>query len=140
MPKTVLKVLLLLVTAAVTGCLGSPEPFRPIQGEKRPLERVETAEARAERLAIPVHILREEARLVQTKKEIARIMGDTPRNPWNDYEWDLEDSLGRPITVKVLGRNPVARPKIDDGTPPKKKKAEGEGDSGDDDDDDDDDE
>ena len=36
--------------------------------------------------------------------EIARIMGATPRNPWNDYEWDLEDTLGRPRTVKILGR------------------------------------
>jgi hypothetical protein len=128
----------LLVTSALlilTGCLGSPEPYRPGYEERPVQETLESAEARALRLAVPVEIDREDTHLTYTRKEVARIMGERAPNSWNSYEWELDEELGKYVknhgagfgARPILGRRPVLRPdetrKADEG-------GGGEGESG----------
>lgn len=102
----------------LTACLGSPEPYHP-GFEDRPVpETLEDAEARAKRLAVPVEIEREDTRLTYSRKEIGRVLGDIPRNPWSTYEWELDDELNNYVknmgpgfgARPILGRRPVLRP------------------------------
>ena len=116
---------LALLTPLLTGCLGSPEPYRPGY-EPRPEQiTLESAEARAMRLAVPIHIEREDTWMLTSRKEIGRVMGAVPKNPWNRYEWELDDTL-RPLirnmgpemgADRVLGRQPVKRPLPEDANP-----------------------
>ena len=127
---------LALLPPLLTGCLGSPEAYRPGY-EPRPAQiTLESAEARAMRLAVPIHIEREDTWMLTSRKEIGRVMGGVPKNPWNTYEWELDDTL-RPLirnmgpemgADRVLGRQPVKRPLPEDANPAyKSKKAEGAG-------------
>tara|TARA_R110002072_G_scaffold63662_1_gene158147 strand:- start:34 stop:495 length:462 start_codon:yes stop_codon:yes gene_type:complete len=102
----------------LTGCLGSPEGYRPGYQERPVQETLESAEARALRLAVPVEIDREDTHLTYTRKEVARIMGERAPNSWNSYEWELDDELNRYVenhgpgfgARPILGRRPVLRP------------------------------
>lgn len=128
---------LLLFSALVclTGCLGSPEPYRPGYEERPVQETLESAEARALRLAVPVEIDREDTHLTYTRKEVARIMGERAPNSWNSYEWELDEELNKYVknhgakfgARPILGRRPVARP--DETRGPDEGGAGGEGDS-----------
>lgn len=101
----------------LTGCLGSPEGYRPGYQERPTQETLESAEAKALRLAVPVEIDREDTHLTFTRKEVGRIMGDRARNSWNSYEWELDDELNRYVknmgpgfgARPILGRRPVLR-------------------------------
>lgn len=126
---------LALLTPLLTGCLGSPEPYRPGY-EPRPEQiTLESAEERAMRLAVPIHIEREDTWMLTSRKEIGRVMGAVPKNPWNRYEWELDDTL-RPLirnmgpemgADRVLGRQPVKRPLPEDANPAYKNKRDQEG-------------
>lgn len=102
----------------LTGCLGSPEGYRPGYEERPVQETLESAEARALRLAVPVEIDREDTHLTYTRKEVARIMGERARNSWNSYEWELDEELNKYVqnhgpgfgARPILGRRPVLRP------------------------------
>lgn len=134
--------LLTACAAALTGCLGSPEPYHPGY-EPRPIqETIESAEARALRLAVPVEIDREDTHLAHSRQEVGRIMGDVPRNPWSSYEWQLDDELNNYVknmgpefgARPILGRRPVPRPdeirKPEEGEKPAEGGSEGGSDSG----------
>jgi hypothetical protein len=137
---------LILSSLILAGCLGSEEGFRPGYEPRPQPETLESAEARALRMAVPVEIEREDTYMTYSKKEIGRVMGSVPRNPWNRYEWDLEDTL-RPLiknggpdmgVEKVLGRRPVPHPLTPEEKAEllaKQKAEEAEGDDDDDDDD-----
>lgn len=115
LPRILLVLSALLV---LTGCLGSPEPYRPGYEERPVQETLESAEARALRLAVPVEIDREDSHLTFTRKEVARIMGERAPNSWNSYEWELDEELNKYVknhgasfgARPILGRRPVARP------------------------------
>lgn len=102
----------------LTACLGSPEGYRPGYQSRPVPETLEDAEARAKRMAVPVEIEREDTRLTYARKEIGRVIGEIPRNPWNAYEWELEEELnhyvpnmGPEFGVRpILGRRPAPRP------------------------------
>ncbi|MCO5167231.1 MAG: hypothetical protein M9894_12835 [Planctomycetes bacterium] len=76
--------------ALLTGCMGSPEPYRPYHSAGRdprpdPEKRAaEEAELRLE-TQLPVEIARNEADLERGRRTLRRILGEVPRNPWASY-------------------------------------------------------
>lgn len=92
--------------AALVGC-GSPIPFRPGYEPRPSTVTVESEEARALRLAVPMSIQRNSARFLQTRKELNRIRGEIPRNPFNAYENDMVETLGPEVAVQFMDRSRV---------------------------------
>ncbi|MGE0707088.1 MAG: hypothetical protein AB7N76_02135 [Planctomycetota bacterium] len=132
MAARVLRSALVLLPLLFVGCLGCEEPFRPGYQPRPNPTPLETAEEEAKRMAIPVEIEREDTNFLVTRKEVGRVMGDIPKNPWNRHEWDLDDTL-RPLirnmgadmgADKVLGRKPVPRPLPEGELPPSVKKTD----------------
>ena len=104
----------LLALLVLTGCLGSPNPYRPGYEERPPEVRAETAEQEAHRTAVPVHIIRNDAYLLRGRKEARRITSEIPTNPWNSYSADLVATLGedgaRPYLSTKLPPRPAPEP------------------------------
>ncbi len=88
---------------SLAGCLGSPEPYRPGYEERPEQVTLEDSVSEAERLALPVELRRSEAALVAAGKEIARVLGDVPHNPWRVYEQEMVDTLGPDLAKPHLG-------------------------------------
>jgi hypothetical protein len=83
-----------LLCLLLVGCLGSPKPYNPYIGEPRPAVEVGESETeRTLRLAVPMEIERNEARRRQTRKVLARILGEIPNNPWNSFEDDIASTF-----------------------------------------------
>src|SRR5687768_13734852 len=88
---------LVAVTAlagALTGCLGSPEPYSPYRDgtrEPRPDAEQREADERALRLEteIPADIARSEAERELGRRTLRRIRSEIPTNPWVQYERDM---------------------------------------------------
>jgi hypothetical protein len=91
-------VLLLSPLLLVAGCLGSPEPYHPWKEGTReprpdPVQRAKDESMLRTDDDVPVEIDRNEAELVKGRKELGRIMGEIPRNPWNQYARDIHTVL-----------------------------------------------
>lgn len=107
---------LLPVAAALllSGCLGSPEPYRPYKDGTReprpdPQKRAEEEAALRLETELPVEIARNEAELARGRKALGRIMSEIPTNPWVAYERDLVRVLGREHADPYLPPGPPER-------------------------------
>jgi hypothetical protein len=112
--RRVLTTLALGLAAVLTGCLGSPEPYRPYKEGTReprpdPVEREkEAAELRLE-TELPIEIARNEADREQSRKALGRIMASIPTNPWVSYERDVYRVLGEVHSKPHLPPGPPER-------------------------------
>ena len=104
-PFAVLGLLLL------SGCMGHPDPYRPGWEERPPLVALESAEDEARRLTVPLEIVRNDSYLKVGKKEIARMLGEVPKNVWWNYEDDFDAALGTDRrTGETVAENYLKRP------------------------------
>lgn len=83
----------------LSGCLGSPEPYRPYGDGMReprpdPVKRSEEEATLRLETELPVELARTEADLERGRKALGRIMSEIPTNPWVAYERDLVRTLG----------------------------------------------
>lgn len=130
--------LALLAALPLAGCLGSVVPYKPGFEPRPEQESVEAEELRVIRLAVPAHIDQNDWYLAEGRRTVSRIMAESPRNPWNDYEEDLLTGLKEEHAAPFLkDRLPAAKarlaPKPTGPTGPAKKEeaaAEGEGGGG----------
>lgn len=80
----------LALALLLAGCVGSPVAYHPYRDE-RPKPESDEAREQAKFIPkpIPMEVERQDAYFVQGEKEIARILGTIPRNPWMQYEREM---------------------------------------------------
>ncbi|RMG13670.1 MAG: hypothetical protein D6731_11810 [Planctomycetota bacterium] len=89
---------------SLAGCVGHPEPYHPGYEERPPEVKLEDAEARARRLAVPLEIVRNSAYYEAGRKEIGRILGEVPRNVFRSYEDSIDATLPASMAARTLRR------------------------------------
>lgn len=109
-----LRLVSLVAVVALTGCLGSPEPYSPYREgtrEPRPDPAEREADERALRLEteIPAEIARAEAEREMGRRTLRRIRSEIPRNPWVDYERDMVNTLSMEHAAPYLAYAPADR-------------------------------
>lgn len=126
---------------ALSGCLGSPEPYRPYKDGTReprpdPSKRAEEEAALRLETELPIELARTEAELARGRKTLGRIMGEIPTNPWVAHERDLVRVLGMEHAQPHLPPGPPERLALTLGTATETPSDddEGDGDEGDDED------
>lgn len=107
----------------LSGCLGSPEPYRPYKDGTReprpdPAKRAEEEAALRLESELPIEIARNEAELERGRKTLGRIMGEIPTNPWVAHERDLVRVLGMEHAKPHLPPGPPERLALTLGTAP----------------------
>ncbi len=91
--------------------MGHPDPYRPGWEERPPLVALESAEAQARRLTVPLEIVRNDSYMKVGRKEIARMLGEVPKNVWWNYEDDYDSVLGTDKrTGETVAENYLKRP------------------------------
>ncbi len=107
----------------LSGCLGSPEPYRPYKDGTReprpdPAKRAEEEAALRLETELPIEIARNEAEFARGRKTLGRIMGEIPTNPWVAYERSLVSTLGMEHARPHLPPGPPERLALTLGTAP----------------------
>lgn len=145
-----LRTTLVLALLTLSGCMGSPEPYKPYHPARRgpwdgpgspegysayrrsngtrdprPDPVAREAMERELRLedVVPVQIDRTDADLARGRKAVGATMAAIPRQPWNQHRRDLDRVLGPAEGSKYYPRDPV-KPA---GPPAPKPEGEGEG-------------